>query len=97
MQETRVQSLRQEYPLEKEMATQSSIFAQETPQTEEPGGLAATKRTEQRNCHHLKAGQWLSAAGVQGTKRNTFGVTEMFYILIVVVATTVYHLSKFTE
>ena len=34
-----VQSLGQEDPLEKEMATHSSILALETPQTEEPGGL----------------------------------------------------------
>ena len=35
----RVQSLGQEDPLEKEMATQSSILAWEIPWTEEPGGL----------------------------------------------------------
>ena len=34
-----VQSLGQEDPLEKEMATHSSILALETPRTEEPGGL----------------------------------------------------------
>ena len=39
MQETQVQSLRQEDPLEKEMATHSSILAWRIPQTEEPGGL----------------------------------------------------------
>ena len=39
MQETGVQSLGQEYPLEKEMATHSNIPAQRTPWTEEPGGL----------------------------------------------------------
>ena len=38
-QETRVQSLGQEDPLEKEMATYSSILAWKTPSTEEPGGL----------------------------------------------------------
>ena len=38
-QETRVQSLGQEDPLEKEMATHSSIFAWIIPWTEEPGGL----------------------------------------------------------
>ena len=38
-QETRVQSLDQEDPLEEEMATHSSIFAWEIPWTEEPGGL----------------------------------------------------------
>ena len=39
MQETRVQSLDGEDPLEKEMATHPSIFAWRTPWTEEPGGL----------------------------------------------------------
>ena len=39
MQETRVQSLGQEDPLEKGMATHSSILAWKIPQTEEPGGL----------------------------------------------------------
>ena len=34
-----VQSLGQEDPLEREMATHSSILAWEIPQTEEPGGL----------------------------------------------------------
>ena len=37
--ETRVRSLDQEDPLEKEMAAHSSIFAWEIPWTEEPGGL----------------------------------------------------------
>ena len=39
MQETRVQSLGQEDPLEKEMATHSNILAWEIPWTEETGGL----------------------------------------------------------
>ena len=38
-QETRVQFLSQEDPLEKEMATRSSILAWRIPWTEEPGGL----------------------------------------------------------
>ena len=38
MQETWVQSLGQEYPLEKEMATHSSTPAWEIPWAEEPGG-----------------------------------------------------------
>ena len=37
MQETHVQSLGQEDPLEKEMATHSSVLAWEIPWTEEPG------------------------------------------------------------
>ena len=39
MQETQVQFLGQEDPLEKEIATHSSILAWEIPWTEEPGGL----------------------------------------------------------
>ena len=39
MRETRVQSLGQEDPLEKEMATHSSILAWKIPWTEEPGRL----------------------------------------------------------
>ena len=39
MEEMRVQSLGQEDPLEKEMATHSSILVWEIPWTEEPGGL----------------------------------------------------------
>ena len=39
MKETWVQSLGQEYPLEKGMATHSSILAWRIPWTEEPGGL----------------------------------------------------------
>ena len=38
-QETLVQSLVREDPLEKEMATHSSILAWRIPWTEEPGGL----------------------------------------------------------
>ena len=38
-QETRVRSLGEEDPLEKEIATHSSILAWEIPWTEEPGGL----------------------------------------------------------
>ena len=42
MRETWVRSLGQEDPLEKEMATHSSILAWRSPRTEEPGGLQFT-------------------------------------------------------
>ena len=42
MQETRVQSLGREDPLEKEMATHSNVLAWRIPWTEEPGGLQST-------------------------------------------------------
>ena len=41
--ETQVQSLSWEDPLEKEMATHSSILAWRIPQAEEPGGLQSTE------------------------------------------------------
>ena len=43
MQETWVQSLDQEDPLEKEMATHSSIHAWKIPWTEQPGGLQSMR------------------------------------------------------
>ena len=39
VQETRVQSLRREAPLEKAIATHSSVLAWRIPWTEGPGGL----------------------------------------------------------
>ena len=42
MQETWVRSLGQEDPLEKGMATRSSVLAWGIPWTEEPGGLLST-------------------------------------------------------
>ena len=42
MQETWVQSLGREDPLEEEMATDSRILAWKIPQMEEPGGLQST-------------------------------------------------------
>ena len=61
MQETWVRSLGQEDPLEKDMATHSSILAQRIPWTEEPGGLQsmgsqeldATQRLNHHHCHEV--------------------------------------------
>ena len=46
MWETQIRSLGQEDPLEKEMATHSSILAWRIPRTEEPGGLQSMGRKE---------------------------------------------------
>ena len=46
MRETWVQSLGWEDPLEKEMATHSSILAWKIPWTKEPGGLQSMGRKE---------------------------------------------------
>ena len=51
MQETWVQPLGQEDPLEKEIVSHSSILAWEIPWTEEPGGLESIG--SQRAGHHL--------------------------------------------
>ena len=59
MQETRVQSLRwEEDPLEKEMATHSSILSWRIPRTEESGGLqcmahkeSGTTAATPKNCY----------------------------------------------
>ena len=48
MQEIQIQSLGWEDPLEKEMATHSSILAWRIPWTEEPGGLQSTGVTKSR-------------------------------------------------
>ena len=45
---TQVQSLNREDPLEKEMATHSSILAWEIPWTEEPGGLQSIRSRKSR-------------------------------------------------
>ena len=46
MQETRVQSLGWEDPLEEEMTTQSSTLSWRIPWTEEPGGLQSMGHKE---------------------------------------------------
>ena len=51
MQETQVQSLGWEDPLEKDMATHSSILVWRIPWTEEPGGLQSMGlQTVGHNC-----------------------------------------------
>ena len=50
MQETRVQSLDWDDPLEEEMSTRSSILAWRIPWTEEPGRLQSTGLQKVR-CH----------------------------------------------
>ena len=54
MQETRVQSLGYEDPLDEGMATHSSILAWRIPWTEEPGGLQSIELQRVRhNCSDL--------------------------------------------
>ena len=53
MRETWVQSLGREDPLEKEMATHSSILAWRIPWTEEPGGLQSLGSLESDTTERL--------------------------------------------
>ena len=53
MRETWVQSLGWEDPLEKEMATHSSILAWKIPWTKEPGGLQSMGRKESDTIERL--------------------------------------------
>ena len=68
IEETQVQSLSQEDPLEKEMATHSSILAQKIPWTEEPGGLAhgvAESRTRRSDlAHYMPSIQLIHISGI---------------------------------
>ena len=51
MQETQIQSLGQEDPLEKEIATHSSIFPSRIPWTEEPSGLKSMGSESTEHSH----------------------------------------------
>ena len=53
IQETQVQSLGREDPLEREMATHSSILAWRIPWTEEPGGLQSMGSQRVGHDEHL--------------------------------------------
>ena len=55
MQETWVQSLVQENPLKKEMATHCNIFAWRIASTEEPGGLQSMELDTTEQLTHTKS------------------------------------------
>ena len=80
MQETQVQSLGGEDPLEKEMATHSSILGWKIPWAEEPGwlqsmGCKESDTTERLNHHHhthrhgLSSWDYYSVAGKHTSKQ----------------------------
>ena len=68
MWETQVRSLGWEDPLEKEMATHSSIIAWKIPRTEDPGGphsmgrreLNMTERLTHMNKKRVNDSKWMS-------------------------------------
>ena len=73
IQDTQVRSLVWEDPLQKEIATRSSILAWEIPLTEEPGGLQSMG--SQRVGHNLE------------TKQRQHGYMTDFYAFILVSST----------
>ena len=82
MQETQVQSLGPEDPLEKEMAIQASILAWRIPRTEEPNGLQSmgSQRVGHNGvtCTHCLAWRWVGDKGLDnevGSEGNP--LTEM--------------------
>ena len=60
MQETRVRSPGWEDPLEKEMATHSSILSWKISWTEEPGGLQSVGLQRVGDCKELGTTEWLT-------------------------------------
>ena len=69
MQETHVQFPGQEDPLEKEMATHSSILASTIPRTEVPGGLQSmgSQRVRQDRSNWALSGLELRSDSLDGT------------------------------
>ena len=74
MQETWVQSLGQEDPLEKEMAIHSSIFAWETSWTEDPGRL--------QSMGSQKSWTWLSDQTTITMVQDKYKNKEYFYMRV---------------
>ena len=74
MQETWVLSMSQEDPLEKEMATHSSILAWRIPWTEEPGGLWGQKELDMTENARMQTGLLFRKCLDKCFKRNIFCV-----------------------
>ena len=78
IQERQVQSLGWEYPLEKEMATHSSILAWKIPWTEDPSGLQSTG--SQRVRHNLATSLLLSANVNSNSRACSLKTENSLYI-----------------
>ena len=79
MQETWVRSLGWEHPLEKRMATHSSVLAWRIPWTEEPGGLVhgvKKRQTQLSNQHfHFQNQHTRCLLGLKGAFRKLVTIT----------------------
>ena len=76
IQETWVQSLGQEDPLEKKMATHSNILAWEIPWAEEPGGLQIQKSTLLKQCFQSNVPGSVVSGSSQGYLFKNSGVFD---------------------
>ena len=70
MQETWVQSLGQEDPLEEEMTTHSSILAWRIPWTEEPGGYSPQGHKESDTTEHARMHTHIPVVGSRVTRKD---------------------------
>ena len=84
MQETRVQFLGWEDPLEKDTAAHSGVLAWRIPWTEEPGGLESRIRLSECHAHGLRCraealvagAQWLQPRGSVVAAQGLSGCTS---------------------
>ena len=87
-QQTQVQSLSWEDPLEKETATLSSILAWKIPRTEEPGGYSPWGRKELDTTEHIHSHTHTLTA-VQGGRRESKGRAALGNHLVVHISCSV--------
>ena len=79
--ETWLQSLGQEDPLEKEMATHSSILAWRIPWTEEPGGLPSMRSQESDMTERLKREREMLCLALLHLHRSALITGALFWLL----------------
>ena len=87
---TWVRSLGREDPLEKVMATHSSILSWRIPRTEKPGGLQSMR--SQRVGHNWATNTFPFSSGHQGCKDN-----KMWSLLLRTLLSTWWHIGKYNE
>ena len=74
MQETRLQSLRREDPLEEDVANRSSILTWRIPWTEEPGGLQSMRSQSQTRLSDKTTTAWRAA--VRGVLKSRLRLSD---------------------
>ena len=80
VQETWVQSLGPEDPLEKGMATHSNIFAWRIPWTEEPGGLQSMESQRVDTTEVLSLSTFLLGFSIFSSVSRELVIMKQFYV-----------------